>query len=543
VIRFEIKKRDGLARSGFFATDTIRLPFPAAIEAEAVFPNLEKREGTNIPLFAPAAFVEKYAPLFQEQPITVHPLQENPAKSGDCVMVADWHTALSHPRHYVAWLMALREKTPPDTLWYAPAAALPATVHLLCYSGFGLFDFTAVDLRSAQGLFCMPEGEFGAGAMESGMCTCPGCRDHDLAAHNRQSLIREIALVRQFIGQSRLRELVESRARMDADQVAILRHLDVAYPFMELSAPIARNTVMRANSGESMQRAEVRRFAERVLTRYRPPQTAVAVLFPCSARKPYSLSQSHRRFRQAVAGRAHELIVTSPLGLVPRELECIYPAAHYDVPVTGYWDAEECAVIAGIMSRYFTRHPYDRIIAHLDGGALKVAEMAAETCGIVLEYSCREHPTGEKALARLDQALSGERRLKDDRLRGMLSWQFDSDTDTRGVTTLGHFPELFYSRNNLQIFSIDPWTGLLRPTFDGWEMIPSGYRVTIENFVPEGDILAPGVTGADPAVRDGDEVLVTGPRVIATGRAAMPAHEMLRSRRGVAVRVRKIKRL
>jgi archaeosine synthase len=172
-----------------------------------------------------------------------------------------------------------------------------------------------------------------------------------------------------------------------------------------------------------------------------------------------------------------------------------------------------------------------------------VVRKAAEQCGITLEYSCQEHPTSDSALNALDSSLAGERRIKDDRLHGMVSYQFDTDLDTKGTTLRGHYPELFYSKNNVQTFSIDTGTGLLRPTFDGWQLIPEGYRVHIDDFVPEGDILVPGVTGADPAIRDGDEILVVGTRAIATGRAALSAEEMLRSRRGVAVRVRKIKRV
>jgi archaeosine synthase len=458
-------------------------------------------------------------------------------------MVADWQTALLNPRNYVDWLIGLKEKTPVDTAWYAPASGLPSNVHILCYSGFDLFDFRAVDLKTAQMRFCTPEGEFPADALDSGICTCSGCREKNLKMHNRQALLHEIALVTRFIEESQLRDLVESRCRMNAAQVAIMRHLDNQYQFMERHTPVARSGVMRANSGESLQRAEVRRFAERVISRYLPPKTDIAVLLPCSAKKPYSLSQSHRKFQRAIAGRAHELIVTSPLGLVPRELECIYPAGHYDVPVTGYWDAEECAVIAGILTRYFKRHPYRRIIAHLEGGALKVARIAAEACGITLEYSCHEHPTSDSALNALDSTLAGERRIKDDRLHGMVSYQFDSDLDTKGITVRGHYPELFYSKKNVQIFSIDTGTGLLRPTFDGWNLIPEGYRVYIDDFVPEGDVLVPGVVKADAGIRDGDEVLVVGPRAHATGRSALPADEILHSRRGVAVRVRKIKRM
>jgi archaeosine synthase len=159
-------------------------------------------------------------------------------------------------------------------------------VHILAYSGFDLFDFRAVDLKTAQGLFCTPEGDFTKEAMKSGICTCPGCQENGLKLHNRLALLREIALVTRFIEDFRLRDLVESRCRLDAAQVAILRHLDNQYLFMERHLPIARSGVMRANSGESLQRAEVRRFAERVTSRYIPPKTDVAVLLPCSAKNP-----------------------------------------------------------------------------------------------------------------------------------------------------------------------------------------------------------------------------------------------------------------
>jgi archaeosine synthase len=541
--RFKLKKRDGLARTGTFHDGETMLNLPAAVDCETIFPDLECRSGTNIPLCAPVSLVQQYAPADRGQPVTIHPHLDNRAQSSDCVMVAGWHTAFQNPRNYVDWLIALKEKTPVDTAWYAPASALPANVHILAYSGFDLFDFRAVDLKTAQGLFCTPEGDFTKEAMKSGICTCPGCQENGLKLHNRLALLREISLVTRFIEEYRLRDLVESRCRLDAAQVAILRHLDNQYLFMERHLPIARSGVMRANSGESLHRAEVKRFAERVTSRYIPPKTDVAVLLPCSAKKPYSLSQSHRKFQQAIAGRAHELIVTSPLGLVPRELECVYPAGHYDVPVTGYWDAEECAVITAILVRYFRRHAYRRIIAHLEGGALKVARMAADQCGIALEYSCTEHPTSNAALNALDSTLAGERRIKDDRLHGMVSYQFGIDLDTKGTTLRGHFPELFFSKNNIQVFSIDTGTGLLRPTFDGWNLLPTGYRVYIDDFIPEGDVLVPGVVKADPEIRDGDEVFVVGARAQATGRAALPSEEVLRSRRGVAVHVRKIKRL
>jgi len=544
-MKADIRRRDSLARAGTIMVGTKALPFPAAIDTGVLFPALSAQERTNVPLGADPEFAHTYLmqPDGEGEPVVIHPAVPDDARYGDCVAVANWHTVMDNPRQYVGYLVTLKGRTTPDKLWYAPAAALPSNVHILCYSGFDLFDYTGVDLKAAQQKYCTPEGEFSPKAMKELQCGCEGCMAGDLRLHNRIALDRELATVRLFIARGQLRELVEARCRFHASNVAILRHLDKRYAFAEHSAPVVRGCALRATSGESMNRPEVRRFMERVVSRYIPPDAEVAVLLPCSAKKPYSLSQSHRKFLTAVGNRAHELIVTSPLGLVPRELETVYPAMHYDVPVTGYWDAEEHAVIAPVIARYFRKHRYRRVIAHLEGGALEVAKLAAESAGISLEYSCRENPAGGDALNNLDNALAGERRIRDDRLHGICSYQFNMDLDARGFSVRGTFPELYYSRNRVPCFSIDTAGGMLRPTFDGWSLITEGYRVTIDDFVPEGDVLAPGVTGADPEIRDGDEVLVTGPRAVATGRASMSGDEMVRSGHGVAVRVRKVKRV
>ncbi|MDD1715948.1 MAG: archaeosine synthase subunit alpha [Methanolinea sp.] len=539
---FEVRKRDGLARISLLLLEE-EYSLPGIFDPEILFPDLRDCRFENVPLAAEKEFVSQYLHRGGEPPVWIHPAGESRAQSGDCVMVPCVSTALPNPRRYVDWLTRLKCSIPPDTAWYAPASALPSNLHLLVYTGFDLFDFTAVDLKSAQGLFCLPEGEFPRDWISRGVCDCCGCRKGDLEAHNRAALIREMAQVRQFLSDSRLRDLVECRSRMQATQVAILRLLDRNQKMMEEATPVARSLPLLATTGDVLSRTEVRRFSERVVGRYIPPRADVAVLLPCSARKPYSLSQTHRKLISAVGGRALELIVTSPLGLVPRELELVYPAAHYDVPVTGYWDAEELSFTAGIIAGFLNKHPFRRVIAHLEGGALEAARKASDQVGIPLEPTCMGRPVSPDSLAALDSALQGERRVRHDLVRGIGSWQFGVEIDTKGLLARGRYPELMVSRGKVPAFSLDHGTGLLRPTFEGWSLIPGPYRVEIDEFIPQGDVLAPGVVDADPAIREGDEVLVVGSQAMATGRAAMPAGEMKHSRRGVAVRVRKVKRL
>jgi archaeosine synthase len=540
VTLFEVKKRDGLARTSEYTDGEMTVRLPCVMDTDALFPGLANRSFTNVPLAAPMAFAAAYHPSGKGQPVTVHPAIPPEAASGDCIMVANWNTALSNPRNYTEWLVELKEHLPPDTAWYAPGSALPSNVHILCYSGFDLFDFIAVDLKSAQHLFCLPEGEFHPGIMETGVCGCEGCRVGDLKMHNRLALMREISLITRFIADQQMREFVDARSRMQAAHVAILRHLDRHYPFIEQRLPVVRPGRLGAMSGEALQRPEVVRFAKRVVGRYIPPAADVAVLLPCSARKPYSISQSHRKFSEAIGGRALELIVTSPLGLVPRELERIYPASHYDIPVTGHWDREELAFTAGIVAAFLKKHPFRRVIAHLEGGALEAARMAAGIAGISLEESCSTRPTAGESTGTLGGLLEGERAVRQDPVRGTLSWQFGVTVDTSGMSMRWKPPHLMVRRGKDPLFSLDPGTGLLRPTFGGWKHIPGVYRVRIDDFIPQGDILAPGILAADPDIREGDEVLVEGPQALATGRAAMGATEMQSSKRGVAVRVRKV---
>ncbi len=61
----------------------------------------------------------------------------------------------------------------------------------------------------------------------------------------------------------------------------------------------------------------------------------------------------------------HEVILTSPLGLVPRELELTYPASNYDIAVTGYWDEDEKKMMRTLIQKYLQKNVYDATIMHI----------------------------------------------------------------------------------------------------------------------------------------------------------------------------------
>jgi archaeosine synthase len=89
-----------------------------------------------------------------------------------------------------------------------------------------------------------------------------------------------------------------------------------------------------------------------------------------------------------------------------------------------------------------------------------------------------------------------------------------------------------------------PQYGLLALTVAGarrWEDSDVATKhVHIDDFVPQGSVLAPGITDADDSIRTGDEVVVTGPSAFGVGRAQMPGPAMVESTRGEAVQVRHV---
>ncbi|HJJ40785.1 MAG TPA: archaeosine synthase subunit alpha [Methanocorpusculum sp.] len=537
---FDVRKRDGLARIGVLKNGETILSTPAVCNMQELFPSLTERGFTNLPLSAGASDAERFFEAGAE-PSAVHPQAEAAADAG-VYLFANWNNTLTDSRRYVEYLEKLYAKIRPDAARYAPASALPSNVASLIYCGFDLFDYTAVDLCTIQGKFCTTEGEFEADYMEKGICDCEGCRAGDLGLHNRLALEREIANARLWIERGQIREYMEMRCRMQPEQVEILRRLDRTDAFDGLY-PAVRSSRFRANAGESMFRREIALFEKRLVSRYVPPRSDVCVLIPCAARKPYSLSRSHQMFMRVIDSRAHEVIVTSPLGVVPRELELVYPAGHYDVPVTGYWDLEEQELLTGFLTAYLEKHRYERVLCHLEGGAKAVALEAAKRAGVTLEITCNDdRPLSQESLRALNAALEGCRKVKNDFIHGTMLFQFGEDVDTKGLVVKGRYPQVKALLKKTQLFTTDPATGLIRPTHEGWARI-SGYRVKIsEGFIPQGDVLAPGVADCDPRIREGDEVLVEGDGYLATGKAAMGAQEMLSSKRGVAVKVRKTRK-
>jgi archaeosine synthase len=479
----------------------------------------------------------------------------------DAYVLATAPGYVGHAEAFVDAILRVRRGIPADTALYLPGVATPANVATLVYAGVDLVDADRAYVRGTQGSYLATDGEHFLEDLEELPCACEACRGprdeftrEDCAEHNVNALAAELARVRQRVRRGRLRDYVEGQARHEAWTTATVRRLDDQYAYVEERTPVLRRANLLAASEDALRRAEIQRFADRVTSRYRCRFDAPLVLLPCSARKPYSESQSHEQFSRAIAYRGHVVSMTSPIGVVPNELELTYPAQHYDSVVTGRWSAEEIEFVSEVLGRYLERNAdgYSELVAHVpDEGYREICERVEDDLGVSFTYTVADHPTTDASLASLDEALSGydqyrKRTREHDTLRAITDYQVGDgagDALFDEIRTQGRYPKLrALDSDGEQLATLVAQYGHLAFTLAGarrWVQSDAPTkRVDIDAFVPQGSVLAPGVLDASDDIRIGDDVVVEGPSAFAVGRARMSGPEMAESTRGVAVQVR-----
>jgi archaeosine synthase len=479
----------------------------------------------------------------------------------DAYVLSNAQGVVGHAEAFRDEIIGVREAVPADAALVLSGVATPRNVATLVAAGVDLVDETKARAKGLQGTYLTSEGEYFLEDLEELPCSCPACRvgresfDREACAeHNVAALEAALATVRRRIRDGRLRDYLEGQARHDQWLTATLRRFDQQYAHLEARTPLVRDTELTAATEDTLRRVEIQRYADRVTTRYRNRFQNPLVLVPCSARKPYSESQSHGQYHDAIQYRAHMVSMTSPIGVVPQELELTYPAQHYDSVVTGRWSEDEIEFVASVLRRYLERNDYPRVVAHVpDEGYREVVERVEPDLDVPVEYTVADHPTTDESIGNLMRTLDGElkygrRERQHNTVKAIADYMFGPDAGDalfEGVQTTSRYPKLqVRDPDGEQLSTMVPQYGVLAFTLAGarrWvESDAPTKRVEIDGFVPHGSVLAPGVVDADEDIRVGDEVVVEGPRAFAVGRAAMFGAEMADSTRGVAVEVRHV---
>ena len=474
----------------------------------------------------------------------------------------------------------LRSNLPLFMMTMAVGRIEPGFIPLLFYTGFDIIDIDHAQEAAVSGLRLWKNG---SEKIEIGrthrFCSCSACSKLDKAEqedlsdillnHNVNIYLSVISESIEAMKTGRLRWLVESTTHNSPAYATLVRLVNrELYHYIEEFSPTSGPDALPVIGAESYNAPVVKRFRRFVAERYSAPANKpIILLLPCSAKKPYSDSKSHRRFNAVIEAslggmesRVAQVILTSPLGLVPRELERIYPAGQYDIPVTGDWDSEEIAIGSTALVTHLKKFSDSSVvIAHVSGGYLDIVRAAESKIEQSLIYTTSENrATSRESLDALQETLmelreilsisGGPRTELEEIVRATADYQFGvgagnvlvpEDAKLKGKP----YRLILCSIDGEQICSYVAESGTLSLTLAGGRLLMPLNRYWVRLDVPRikgGSIFAVGVEEADHSIRPGDEVIVINKSndVIAVGRSEMSGREMCELKRGRAVNVR-----
>lgn len=445
----------------------------------------------------------------------------------DVVVLVDAPQLVSSGELFVQALITIRERFPAALVW-TPGIGGPDNIALLSWFGVDLFDCARSRTAAVNGQRLTMHGPR---PLEKGEDANDWIRDWQDSLH----------FVRSSIRTGKLRELVESQAINSPQSVEHLRRHDSL--LKSRNSPLARYVSetrrFQFNSSSSRQDPLVYDWKNRVSNDYTPPKhcSSVLVLLPCSERKPYSQSQSHRRFSRHIPFTCvDEVMVTSPLGLVPRSLENLWPAAHYDIPVTGDWDADEISMINEMLHDLVSRVGYNIVINH---SGIELLEISDDVKIIDTRNGLRAG--SEDALKCLETTITesvGKLGLKGPKghrhrleiYRSTSRFLYGSDYWLNDVRIEGRPPRWRIEKEGVQIAQWHPKSGRFAfskaclPILDDGDVLPRIHLKSEVNW--KGDVFVSILESYPDGIREGDDLLVMQDNIlIGSARAVAPFWE------------------
>jgi len=132
-----------------------------------------------------------------------------------------------------------------------------------------------------------------------------------------------------------------------------------------------------------------------IIDRYEVSPRDIALFIPCAVRKPYSTSPSHQLIRMIVSQvfdeSQYHIVIFGTCGIVPAELETMYPYAHYKYMLGRVNDEKiredflkiETDRVAGYLEK--TRHHYTYRIAYCIGLFREALIRGSEKSGVKID--------------------------------------------------------------------------------------------------------------------------------------------------------------
>ncbi|KKN62795.1 hypothetical protein LCGC14_0508560 [marine sediment metagenome] len=280
----------------------------------------------------------------------------------------------------------------------ASGKIIPKFYPILIYLGVDLIDSSYLLYLSSKDLYDTTEYLIPIHKVSYFPCSCVACKSKLknlkairfssekkdlLCLHNLIATRNYMMKIKQYLHHEDFRAFVEKSSFDHISIISILKILDKEYfNIVKYETPILqKDKLVKCLGPSSYFRPDFREFRGRMINNFEPESwTTLIILLPCSAKKPYSQSKSHKLFLEVIRKfpkfqNFQEIILTSPLGAIPRQLENVYPVNSYDVSVTGEWDEEELQITSNMLIKILLKYNKSiPVICHLEGEYVKIAE-------------------------------------------------------------------------------------------------------------------------------------------------------------------------
>ncbi|MFX1571066.1 MAG: DUF5591 domain-containing protein [Promethearchaeota archaeon] len=380
------------------------------------YPNLNF--GLSIKIFEQNDLLDLYFPILKKH--------EN-IKIANLVDLFD---NISNYRNILKNIVKVKQELDNNLIIMASGRIIPKYYPLLVYLGIDLIDSSYSMFLSAENFYDTIEYLLPIYKIKYFPCSCVACRGNLfnllknkyssekidlLSLHNLITANNYINKTKQYLNNEDFRAFVEKSSLDDTTLISMLKILDKEYfEVIKYETPINQKSKEVKSLGPlSYNRPDFKQFRERLVQNFEPePWTTLIILLPCSAKKPYSESRSHKKFYSVLRKFSEfptfqELILTSPLGCIPIQLENVYPVNSYDISVTGEWDNEEINITSEMLTQLVEKYdPNIPIICHLKNEYFEIIERASVKLKHKFLFSeIFDNPTSKESLQSLENLI------------------------------------------------------------------------------------------------------------------------------------------
>ena len=412
-------------------------------------------------------------------------------------------------------------------------AGHPMIFSLAVLLGCDMFDSSSYIKYARRGDFMFPTGTRKLEHTYEITCDCPSCTgrsiedfremDEDertklIAEHNLRQMFIEIRKIKQAIRAGSLWELVERRCRSHPQLYEVFKVLKEHWRYLELYEPRSRKSALMYTGRETFDRPAVKRVQEWIMSEYQPHFDAPTFLFKVNENeKPYN---RHLMFEISEIFKRTEanLLLSTPIGPVPMELDEIYPIAQSIFP-HGMRDED-------LVDEYLEKKSIDDLLVWEGIESLSSIENGGSAdLDVMRVKTVADYQFGKGAG---DVLTDGQLRFVKNRKGRVKNVILDDDH----ILSVRHYDGFFTLKTE--------GAEILKEQFEAPDL-----RVKVDDdsaeFNRKGrNVFSKFVLDVDGKLRPGDEALIVDKNddLVAVGRMFLAEDEILEYDTGMAVRVR-----